>query len=49
MNIGLIGFGYWGKNIYRNLYNSDSIKKIFIFDIDKKNLKKKKKQSFNII
>ena len=38
MNIGLIGFGYWGNNIYRNLYNSDNIKKIFIFDINKKNL-----------
>ena len=48
MNIGLIGFGYWGKNIYRNLYNSDSIKKIFIFDIDKKNFKENKKANFYI-
>ena len=27
MNIGLIGFGYWGKNLYRNLLISEQIKK----------------------
>ena len=32
MNIGLIGFGYWGKNLYRNLLISDQIKKIYIFE-----------------
>ena len=45
MNIGLIGFGYWGNNIYRNLYNSDNIKKIFIFDINKKKFRINKKTS----
>ena len=43
MNIGLIGFGYWGKNIYRNLYNSNFIKRIYIFDIKNKKIKNKKK------
>ena len=43
MNIGLIGFGYWGKNIYRNLVNSDQIDKIYILDINTVKLNKTKK------
>ena len=28
MNIGLIGLGYWGKNLYRNLLISKKVKEI---------------------
>lgn len=44
MNIGLIGFGYWGKNLYRNLKISNEIKEIFI--LDKQNIKIKKNKFF---
>ena len=32
MNIGLIGLGYWGKNILRNLIINDRINKIYVHD-----------------
>ena len=28
MNIGLIGLGYWGKNLYRNLIISEEVKNL---------------------
>ena len=46
MNIGLIGFGYWGKNLYINLLISEQIKKIFILDSQKQKIKQNKKVSF---
>ena len=46
MNIGLIGLGYWGKNLYRNLLISDQVKKIYVLDSQSKNFKKNKKVSF---
>ena len=42
MKIGLIGLGYWGKNIYRNLVNSSQIDKIYVLDIDSAKLKDNK-------
>ncbi len=38
MNIGLIGLGYWGKNLYRNLLITDKIKQIYVLDFQKKKL-----------
>ena len=32
MNIGLIGLGYWGKNILRNLIINDKFDNIYVFD-----------------
>ena len=32
MKIGLIGYGYWGKNILRNLNNFKNIKTIHCLD-----------------
>ena len=32
MNIGLIGLGYWGKNILRNLIINQNVNKIYIYD-----------------
>ena len=40
MNIGLIGNGYWGKNLLRNLLIHQQIKKIFVLDFDLKSIKK---------
>ncbi len=35
LNIGLIGHGYWGKNILRNLKNFTNFNKIYCLDKDK--------------
>ena len=40
MNIGLIGTGYWGKNLLRNLLIQDKIKNIFVLDYNIQNIKK---------
>ena len=40
MNIGLIGTGYWGKNILRNLLIHEEVTNIFVLDFDVKNIKK---------
>lgn len=45
MNIGLIGLGYWGNNILRNLKASDVVKKIHILDINHK-IEKNQKNFF---
>ena len=40
MNIGLIGIGYWGPNLFRNLIESKNFKVKYVCDIKKDNLKK---------
>ena len=40
MNIGLIGTGYWGKNLLRNLLIHEEVTNIFVLDFDIKNIKK---------
>lgn len=40
MNVGLIGTGYWGKNILRNLLINQRINKISVLDNNLKNIKK---------
>ena len=40
MNVGLIGTGYWGKNLLRNLLIDQKINKIFVLDTNLKNIKK---------
>ena len=40
MNIGLIGIGYWGPNLFRNLIESKIFKVKYVCDIRKDNLKK---------
>ena len=34
MDVGVVGLGYWGKNIVRNLVNCSDVDKIFVFDKD---------------
>ena len=45
MNIGLIGLGYWGKNLYRNLLLSEEVQEIFVLDIKNQNFKNKNIQN----
>ena len=40
MNIGLIGTGYWGKNLLRNLLIHQKVNKINVLDFNLKNIKK---------
>ena len=46
MNIGLIGTGYWGKNLLRNLLIKHEVKNIFVLDTNIKNIKKSHKVSY---
>ena len=40
MNVGLIGMGYWGKNLLRNLITHEKIKNVYVLDNNLKNIKK---------
>lgn len=48
-SIAVIGIGYWGPNIVRNLLKISSIKDIYVCDIKKDNLFRIKKNFPNII
>ena len=48
-NVGLIGMGYWGPNLYRNFSNNKSFSVKYICDISKSNLNKLNLKSSNII
>ncbi len=38
MKIAVIGVGYWGPNLVRNLLNNKSVSEVYCFDIDAKRL-----------
>lgn len=40
INVSLVGLGYWGPNLLRNLYNHKNISIVSICDIDKEKVKK---------
>ena len=40
INIGFCGFGYWGKNILRNLLDMDNVEVLAVCDSNESNLKK---------
>lgn len=42
--VALLGLGYWGPNILRNIIESDKFKDIFCFDLDAKKLEKNKQR-----
>ena len=42
INVGLIGFGYWGPNVARNLHENSGIKLKWICDKNKERLDKAK-------
>ena len=43
MNIALIGYGYWGKNLLRNIIESSLFEKVYVIDKEKENIQKAKK------
>lgn len=43
ISVGFIGFGYWGKNIIRNLMNMDNVDVRYVCDSNENNLSKAKK------
>ena len=40
MNIGIVGIGYWGPNLLRNLNNNKKFKVKYVCDLNRENLKK---------
>ena len=42
-NVAIIGYGYWGPKLARNVNNNDKFKIKYIIDYSKKNLEKAKK------
>ncbi len=40
LGIGVIGYGYWGQNIVRNLSTANGSQVVMVCDMDKQNLKK---------
>jgi predicted dehydrogenase len=43
VNVGVIGYGYWGPNIVRNFSRSERANVLSVCDIDRDNLKKAKR------
>ena len=43
MNIALIGYGYWGKNLLRNIIESSLFEKVYVIDKEKEKIQKAKK------
>ena len=42
MNVAVIGLGYWGPNLLRNLYESQMTEKLVACDLDESKLQKMK-------
>ncbi len=50
MNVGLLGFGYWGMNLARTINKIEDINLVSIYDIDKNRVKEAQKYyKFNIV
>ena len=43
MNIALIGYGYWGKNLLRNIIESSLFEKVYVIDKEQEKIQKAKK------
>jgi predicted dehydrogenase len=43
MNIGVIGCGYWGKNLIRNFHNQENATVTSVLDVDKRSLEQVQK------
>jgi len=48
INVGLIGYGYWGTKLARNFQNSQYFNLVSVHDIDKKKIKEAKNSFKNI-
>jgi predicted dehydrogenase len=42
INVGILGYGYWGKNILRNFLNNEMFEVIVVCDLDKEKTKELK-------
>lgn len=49
INVALIGYGYWGTNILRNIVESPNFGDIYIFDTNPEKTKKAKQQYSQVI
>ncbi len=49
MNIGVVGIGYWGKNIVRNLQKHREVENLYIYDDNPKVIKKIKESFPSVI
>tara|TARA_B100000579_G_C22823462_1_gene851855 strand:- start:537 stop:1553 length:1017 start_codon:yes stop_codon:yes gene_type:complete len=49
INVGIIGLGYWGPNLYRNFDSNNNINIIAVADLDKKKLKKFSQKNANLL
>lgn len=49
INVALIGYGYWGTNILRNIVQSSSFESIYIYDVNPLKSKKAKLQYSQIL
>jgi len=45
---GIVGLGYWGPNVLRNLIDVDSFKDIYCYDVKQSQLEKNKKRYLSI-
>ncbi len=43
INIGLVGYGYWGKNLLRNMIESEAIQRMYVCDLQSDRLSQLKK------
>jgi predicted dehydrogenase len=48
LNVGLIGYGYWGKNLLRNLMQQRRSNKIVVSDSNEKRIEEMKSLYFNV-
>ncbi len=49
MNIAVIGIGYWGPNLVRNLVKNSSVNKVYCYDTDKQRLSSVCKEFITVI
>jgi predicted dehydrogenase len=49
INIGIVGFGYWGPNLLRNFLLAENCNVVYVCDLDKKRLQSVTKMYSNII
>ena len=38
IKVGIIGYGYWGPNLFRNFVNHDDCKVVAVCDLEKKRI-----------
>lgn len=49
MNVGILGYGYWGKNLFRNFFQNKKVQIKSVLDIDRKKLEELENTYPNIL